>query len=155
MEIINMSFGWCGEPHTLLKKFITATENKGKILVVTSAGNTGSDNDKISHYPSSYTNANVLSVTAMNTPFTDLASFSNYGKQSVDFAANGENIVFDFGKVAEKVSGTSFATAFATANAAWFYAKGVPMNLIETKIKGEAIPFNSAKDIKHQSYIQK
>ena len=73
----------------------------------------------------------------------------------MDFAANGENIVFDFGKGAEKVSGTSFATAFATANAAWFYANGVPMKLIETKIKGEAKPFNSTKDIKHQAYIKK
>ncbi|MEW7279478.1 S8 family serine peptidase [Aquimarina sp. 2201CG1-2-11] len=155
MNVINMSFGWCGEPQFLLKKFITETENKGKILIVASAGNTGSDNDVISHYPSSYTNANVLSIAAMNTPFTDLASFSNYGKHSVDFAANGENIVFDFGKGAEKVSGTSFATAFATANAAWFYTKGTPMKLIETKIKGEAKPFNSTKDIKHQAYIKK
>ncbi len=155
MNVINMSFGWCGEPQSLLKKFIQETEEKGKIMIVTSAGNETSNNDELGHYPSSYAHSNVLSIAAMNTAFTDLAWFSNYGKQSVDFAAHGQNIVFDFGKGAEKVSGTSFATAFASANAAWFYAKGIPTALIETKIKGEAKHLNSLEEIKHQAYIKK
>lgn len=154
MDIINMSFGWCGERHALLEKFIGETERKGKILVVASAGNQGEDNDQMEHYPSSYPNKNVLSIGAINQNNTTLASFSNFGKHSVDFAATGEDIKFDFGNGVEKVSGTSFATAFATANAAYYYAKGTPRKQIEAKLKGTSKYLNSLEQtIKYSSYL--
>ena len=154
MNIINMSFGWCGEKHVLLEKFITETEEKGKILVVASAGNQAENNDQTPHYPSSYTNKNVLSIGAINTDNTGLASFSNFGKHSVDFVAPGEDIEFDFGGGIEKVSGTSFATAFATGNAAYYYALGVPRKHIELKLKSISKHLNSLQTkIKHASYL--
>lgn len=156
MDIINMSFGWCGERQTLLEKFIGETERKGKILVVASAGNQKENNDQMAHYPSSYPNKNVLSIGAINQNNTDLASFSNFGKHSVDFAATGDRILFDFGHGVEEVSGTSFATAFATANAAYYYAKGTPRKHIEAKLKGTSKYLNSLKTkTKHSSYLPK
>lgn len=153
IDIINMSFGWCGKPQSLLHKFIQETEKEGKILIVTSAGNKVANNDVTAHYPSSYTNTNVLSIAAMNSKLTGLASFSNYGKQSVDFAATGENIVFNFNEGSQKISGTSFSTAFASANAAWFYSKGIIMKEIRTSIKATSIKLSSLETIKYASYI--
>ncbi len=153
IAIVNMSFGWCGKPYAMLQDFIEETEKKGNILLVTSAGNEGNNNDQIPHFPSSYPHTNIISIAAMNSRMTQLASFSNYGKQSVDFAATGEGIVFDVGNGAQKVSGTSFATAYSTANAAKFYALGVDIKDIEAHMKAAATTLNSLYKIKHAAYI--
>ncbi|PWR71064.1 S8 family serine peptidase [Methanospirillum stamsii] len=60
-------------------------------LFICAAGNSGLDNDAIPHYPTSYDLENIISVAATNAQ-DNLASFSNYGKTSVDIAAPGEDI---------------------------------------------------------------
>ncbi|MEW6602459.1 MAG: S8 family peptidase, partial [Nitrospirota bacterium] len=58
-------------------------------LVVCAAGNEGTSNDGIlPAYPASYTSSNIISVAATNHD-DSLASFSNYGPNSVDLAAPG------------------------------------------------------------------
>ena len=79
-------------------------------LFVAAAGNSGRDTDSSSHYPSSYTSGNVISVAA--TDHNDgLASFSNYGATSVDLGAPGVSIYSTAPDDSYRsLSGTSMAT---------------------------------------------
>lgn len=60
-------------------------------LFICAAGNSGQDNDFEPHYPSSYDLDNIISVAATNA-HDELASFSNFGKVSVDIGAPGADI---------------------------------------------------------------
>lgn len=80
-------------------------------LFVAAAGNNyGNNNDKTPVYPSSYDCSNILAVAATDAN-DNLASFGNYGLQTVDVAAPGADI---FSTVPnngyEYKSGTSMAT---------------------------------------------
>lgn len=85
-DVINNSWGGGGF-NTALKTAIEASD----AVVVCAAGNSGSNNDSISHYPSNYDSANIIAVAASDQD-DSLASFSNYGADSVDVAAPGTNI---------------------------------------------------------------
>ncbi|BAY62672.1 putative peptidase [Calothrix brevissima NIES-22] len=61
------------------------------VLVIAAAGNTSKDNDIEPRYPASYELPNIITVAATNEN-DQLASFSNYGVNSVDLAAPGVNI---------------------------------------------------------------
>ncbi len=65
------------------------------ILVVVSAGNSGTDNDIAPNYPSSYAQPNLLAVA--NTTRADVlnvgSSGSNYGASTVHLAAPGTNVL--------------------------------------------------------------
>ena len=67
-------------------------------LLICSAGNAGVDTDERQHYPSSYGDArlhpninNVISVGAINEA-GERCDFSNYGRNSVQIYAPGENL---------------------------------------------------------------
>jgi subtilisin family serine protease len=61
-------------------------------LIVAAAGNEGSNNDSVKVYPAGYDLPNLISVAALDNT-GNLASFSNYGPNSVDIAAPGVNIL--------------------------------------------------------------
>src|SRR5262249_8316931 len=98
------------------------------MIFVAAAGNDGSDNNTTPFYPANYARDldNVISVAA--TDHNDqLASFSNYGTNTVDLAAPGVNILSTFpmvqtqamideGLPAESgsISGPSMATPHVT-----------------------------------------
>ena len=86
-----MNNSWDGEPFSqALEDAITDAHEAG-ILFVAAAGNGGTNNDDVPHYPASYEVPNVLAVAATNRN-DRLADFSNYGATSVDVAAPGEDI---------------------------------------------------------------
>jgi len=64
-------------------------ETKG--LFICAAGNEESDNDIVPNYPSGYDLDNIITVAAIDA-YDNLASFSNYGKESVDIGAPGVDI---------------------------------------------------------------
>ncbi len=84
-------------------------EESGKIFVA-AAGNYGSDTDAFAHYPSTYDLDTVISVAA--TDRNDrLASFSNYGADTVDLGAPGVSTYSTLpGERYGSLSGTSMAT---------------------------------------------
>lgn len=78
-------------------------------VFVASAGNEGSDNDETARYPSTYDIPGLISVAATDNNDA-LATFSNYGAQTVDLGAPGVDILttaIDDGY--SYASGTSFS----------------------------------------------
>jgi len=95
---------------------VKLAENKG-VLFVAAAGNERSNSDQHHYYPADYKLKNIISVTAID-PTTEVLPSSNYGTETVDIAAPGQNILSclphnSYGLM----TGTSQATAFVTGAA--------------------------------------
>lgn len=87
------------------------------ILFVAAAGNERSNSDKHKYYPADYKLTNIISVTAID-PSTEVLSSSNYGVETVDIAAPGQNILSTLPNNSYGyMTGTSQATAFVTGAA--------------------------------------
>jgi subtilisin family serine protease len=116
-DIINASWGFSNYS-AALESAIRYARDHG-VLFVCSAGNNAKDNDTNDHYPSNYTLDNIIAVAALNS-YGELASFSNYGRVSVDVAAPGVGLSSTDlnGGYVSFISGTSFATPFVAAVAA-------------------------------------
>ena len=92
-----------------LEDAIRAAGEQG-ILFVAAAGNDAGNNDKRPHYPSNYNLPNVISVAALDRA-DNLASFCNYGPNTVHIAAPGKDILSTWLKDGfREASGTSMAT---------------------------------------------
>ena len=92
------------------------------IIVIAAAGNSGEDADVFPMYPAAFDLPNIVSVAAI-TGSGGLASFSNYGRTSVDVAAPGVNILSTFpmdggAPTYDYKSGTSMASPHVAGLAA-------------------------------------
>jgi subtilisin family serine protease len=108
------------------------------ILFVTAAGNYGDDNDDpaLRRYPCGNDNANLICVAA-TTQKDALASWSNYGANTVDLAAPGANIYSTLrGGTYGYIKGTSMSTAEVSGAAALILAS---TNLSTTALKAEIL----------------
>jgi subtilisin family serine protease len=85
----NNSWGG-GNFNQTLKDSIKAGGDAG-ILFIASAGNTASDNDAVTRYPSGYDEPSIIAVAATDSS-NNLASFSCFGATSVDVGAPGVDI---------------------------------------------------------------
>ncbi|MDQ3428319.1 MAG: S8 family serine peptidase [Actinomycetota bacterium] len=118
-KISNNSWG-CGGSGCYSKTLKAAIDRAdgAEHLFVAAAGNDGTDNDATPQYPANYDSPNVISVAATNNQ-DSLASFSNYGKNSVDLGAPGVGILSTLpGNGYGSYSGTSMATPHVTGVAA-------------------------------------
>jgi subtilisin family serine protease len=111
-KIVNMSLGGAS-PSQPEYDTLRAAENT---LFVVAAGNDGANVDTTDSYPCAYDLPNVICVAATGG-HDELASFSNYGADSVDIAAPGVDILSTYPTALrstrrgyEWLSGTSMAT---------------------------------------------
>ena len=90
VQAINNSWGG-GEYSHIFEKLVDIVGKKGAITVC-AAGNEANDNDEYEDYPSCIESPYLISVAATKED-GDLVSFSNYGKETVDIAAPGTDIL--------------------------------------------------------------
>ncbi|NTY01143.1 S8 family peptidase [Deinococcus sp. JMULE3] len=142
----NNSWGGGGYSQAMYEAIVRAA--KANILFVAAAGNSGTDNDATASYPSNYdTTAGagydaVIAVAAIDKAGA-LASFSQYGKTSVDIGAPGVAITSSvpYNKYSS-YNGTSMATPHVTGGVA-LYASVNPNATaaqIRAAILGSATP---------------
>ncbi len=129
-QIINYSGGGLEYSHEEFRAIKAAGEKN--ILFVAAAGNEKSNSDQKKYFPANYDLNNIISVTAINPKMQVLAS-SNYGVQTVDIAAPGENILSTFpGNNYGYLTGTSQATSFVSGAAAVFKANNPEISSVES-----------------------
>ncbi|HLT79573.1 MAG TPA: S8 family peptidase [Cyclobacteriaceae bacterium] len=126
-HIINMSFGKGYSPHKeIVDDAVRYAESKG-VLIIHSAGNDKDDNDVDESFPTRFyldgkeaTNWIEVGASTQGTDTSDLiASFSNYGKKTVDFFAPGVDIYStDPGDAYESTDGTSLSSPVTSGVAA-------------------------------------
>lgn len=136
-DIINMSWGFeASEYPSILKKAIQyASDND--VLLITTAGNTSKDNDKLNKFPCNLDIDNLIRVTSFeyksNTNIKRLANYASFGKNNVDIAAYGFVETPTLGDTLTLSSGTSLAAPHITRTAA--IIKGLFPNLTAADIK--------------------
>ena len=147
-NLINLSLGWYGN-NTYADQIISNLISNTSSIIVASAGNKGSDNDLVPHFPSNYAHDNVVAVASADLVSDNVAFYSNFGNTSVDFFANGNNYAFPLNGNSNLYfmnHGTSFATPFVTARAAEFLTyNGWPSNDMALRLASE----NSANSATH------
>lgn len=119
-KIINLSFG---KPYTCDKKSVDdaiSYARKKDVLLIHAAGNSAQNIDEVRHYPNPDDKTNWIEVGAsgFKDDNTLVASFSNYGKNSVDVFAPGVQIYSCIPGGYENESGTSMAAPVVTGLAA-------------------------------------
>ena len=120
-RVINMSLGGDGASQLLFEAILEA--RRAGVLVVAAAGNDGRDTDRRGSFPASFDLDNVVSVAAL-TEQGQLASFSNFGDQTVDLAAPGQDVLGIFpDRRARRISGTSFASPITAGAAALVWSQ--------------------------------
>lgn len=148
----NNSWGGGGYSQALFDAIERA--NAANILFVAAAGNGGSDgvgdnNDTGSHYPSTYTNSNIIAVASITNTGAK-SGFSNYGAKSVDIGAPGSGIYSTTAyNLYESYNGTSMATPHVTGAVALYASThpGATAAQIKNAILSSAVPTTSLAGI--------
>ena len=127
---VNASYGGGGSQDDAINRAIKKLGQKG-VVFCAAAGNDSKNIDNDPLYPASYNANNIIAVAASDQN-DKLATFSNYGKKSVDVAAPGTNILSTYpeNKYAY-MQGTSMATPYVTGMVALIKAHNPDISVDE------------------------
>lgn len=112
------SNSWGGGGFSQTMKDAIERAHEAGILFIAAAGNSGTNNDTLPHFPSNYQVPNIIAVAATNSD-DQLAGFSQYGANTVHLAAPGKHILSTTPQNSyASLSGTSMATPHVAGAAA-------------------------------------
>jgi subtilisin family serine protease len=131
IRVTNNSWGGPGFSQSL-SDAIESTGDLG-ILFVAAAGNSGSNNDLLPHYPSSYPLPNIIAVANTNR-LDQLSGTSSFGLTSVDLSAPGSSILSTFpGNTYNTISGTSMASPHVAGAAMLIWSQNPTFDLLDVR----------------------
>ncbi len=131
IKVVNASWGGPMCSTILENKIAELLSNE--ILFVAAAGNDNLNIDFSKQYPASYKLENIITVGSVST-FLGMSSFTNYGDESVDLFAPGEQIYSSiFNNQFAKMDGTSMATPFVSGAAAVLWSKDPQASVSDIK----------------------
>lgn len=129
-HIMSNSWGGGGFSQALFDSIQRASD--AGILFVAAAGNHRANNDERPSYPASYDVPNVISVAAVDNK-GQLASFSCYGKTSVDMGAPGVDIMSSTPDGYAVWDGTSMATPHVSGVAALVLSNEPNLSMVDLR----------------------
>lgn len=138
VNVVATNDSWGGGGFSQALQDAIGRANAAGVLFVAAAGNGGADGigdntDRTPFYPASYPNANIISVAAIDR-FDRLASFSNFGRSTVDLGAPGVSILSTTPNGTYSFySGTSMATAYVTGLCALHRARNGAITAAQIK----------------------
>jgi subtilisin family serine protease len=142
MNIVATNNSWGGGGYSQALYDAISRANSAGILFVAAAGNSGTNNDTTASYPSNYDLPNVIAVAAIDVN-GGLASFSQYGKVTVDIGAPGVAVYSTTAyNLYSSYNGTSMATPHVTGAVALYAAAkpGATAAQIKNAILSSAVP---------------
>lgn len=139
VDIINTSFGWYFHELKILSSYMSVYDDQ---LISASAGNHAVNTDVFQHFPSGYDLNHIIVTTGINHYSNELAAEANYGVATVDVAAKN-HFGLPHNGISYGFSGTSYAAAYVTAQAATLHTIGMSPIILKsnTIFSGTSSPY--------------
>lgn len=134
-RLTSNSYGWSGFNETIYD-IIAAAQSAGRLFIAAAGNNGILNNDNLNEnerpYPASYDLDNIIAVAATDSG-DSLASFSHYGKTTVDVGAPGQEIYSTIPGGYGLKDGTSMATPHVAGLAALIWSMRTDLTFTEVK----------------------